>query len=527
MSERAAACPGLNALAALLDGRLAGEDEATVLDHLAHCEVCLDLVAETLMVSAPVLVARPVGIAASGAPRSWSRSRVAAVAAAVAAALIAALLVPELGSLPNVQGPKLADLADAAGLGRPVEGRLTGGFTHRPWFAPLAGGQGGAMTSSTAIQLAAGKIRGTLRTEGTATAAAHLRGVAVAAGRLDRGLDGARRRGSRTTQERKVPERRRGALPRAGQEWSATGRSDQGVGRGRAGPPRRSAAAGSVVQPRPRARAALASRAGPSRMGRLSGPRPLVGLGRRGASPHRRARRAGRRLSLASGRGPPSHRCGHGAGRGGDPRPGHRSPHVLRNRPVAGLGGRRARRSPRRRRARRSAHDGRRLPPAHRRRPVSRCGRVNRPRRAARSGGRSRAGGRPRGLCRGGVTGPPGSVQRGGAEADGGACAAGCRWQPVRRAGRPGSRRGAVLQPEAGRRLGTGGPGPRGVARCGLSQSRVAGDLAARAGGVRRGALRRCPRRMGADAGHRRTGRRCGTAGRRARPACEPARLSG
>ena len=169
MSERATACPGLNALAAFLDGRLAAEDETAVQEHIADCEVCLDLVAETLMVSTPVLLARPVGNAVSGAPRSWSRSREAAVAAAAAAVLVAALLVPELGSLPDVQGPKLADLADAAGLGRPVEGRLTGGFTHRPWFAPLAGGQGGAMTPSTAIQLAAGKIGGSLQTDSTAT----------------------------------------------------------------------------------------------------------------------------------------------------------------------------------------------------------------------------------------------------------------------------------------------------------------------------------------------------------------------
>ena len=170
MSERATACPGLNALAAFLDGRLAAGDEAAVQEHVASCDACLELVAETLLVSAPVLVTRPVGTAASGAPGAWSRSRWAAVAAAVAAVLIAALLVPGLGSLSNVlQGPKLADLADAAGLGRPVEGRLTGGFTHRPWSAPLAGGQGGAMTPSTAIQLAAGKIRGNLQTDSSAT----------------------------------------------------------------------------------------------------------------------------------------------------------------------------------------------------------------------------------------------------------------------------------------------------------------------------------------------------------------------
>ena len=170
MSERAAACPGLNVLAAFLDGRLAARDQAAVQEHIASCDVCLELVAETLWVQAPVLVARPAGTAAFGAPRTWSRSPWAAVAAAVAALVIAALLAPGLGSLPNVwQGPKLADLAEAAGLGRPVEGRLTGGFTHRPWFAPLAGGQGGAMTSSTAIQLAAGKIRGNLQADSTAT----------------------------------------------------------------------------------------------------------------------------------------------------------------------------------------------------------------------------------------------------------------------------------------------------------------------------------------------------------------------
>jgi len=168
MSERAAACPGPNQLAAFLDGRLTAEDEAAVQTHIGDCDACLALVAETAMAALPDLVARPVGNPTSVAPRAWSRSPRAAGLAAVAAVLVAALLVSGLWSLPRRQGPMLADLADAAGQGRPVEGRLTGGFTHRPWFAPLAGGQGGAMTSSTAIQLAAGKIRGTLDAGSTA-----------------------------------------------------------------------------------------------------------------------------------------------------------------------------------------------------------------------------------------------------------------------------------------------------------------------------------------------------------------------
>ena len=211
MSERATACPGLNALAAFLDGRLAAGDKAAVQEHLATCEVCLELVAETLLVPAPVLVARPVGTAASGAPRSWSRSQWAAVAAAVAAVLVAALLAPGLGSLPNVgQGPKLADFAEAAGLGRPVEGRLTGGFTHRPWFAPLAGGQGGAMTSSTAIQLAAGKIRGNLQATAPPPACTPTacRRCCCAIGRRPRSRWPRRRANSRRTRDTRATSRR-------------------------------------------------------------------------------------------------------------------------------------------------------------------------------------------------------------------------------------------------------------------------------------------------------------------------------
>ncbi len=402
MSERAAACPGLNALAAFLDGRLAAGDKAAVQEHIATCDVCLELVAETLLVPAPVLVARPVGTAAFGAPRSWSRSPWAAVAAAVAAVLIAALLAPGLGSLPNVgQGPKLADLADAAGLGRPVEGRLTGGFTHRPWFAPLAGGQGGAMTSSTAIHLAAGKIRGNLQADSTATRL-HSYGVSQVLLR-----DWAQASLALAAAAREQPKNARyqsdvAALylerVRNGERPGDLIKALAAAERARLADPRTTRG---VVQPRPRARTALASRPGTSRVGRLPGPRPFVGVGRRGARAHRRTRCAGRRVGLALGRGPPSRRCRHGACRGGHSCSGHRDPHVLRSRPVAGLGGGRGCRSSRRRRARSTAHDGRRVPAAHRRHSLSRCSRGHRSRRAARSSGWSRSSRSPCGLCRG------------------------------------------------------------------------------------------------------------------------------
>ena len=368
MSERAAACPGLNALAAFLDGRLAAGDKAAVQEHIATCDVCLELVAETLLVPAPVLVARPVGTAASGAPRSWSRSPWAAVAAAVAAVLIAALLAPGLGSLPNVgQGPKLADLADAAGLGRPVEGRLTGGFTHRPWFAPLAGGQGGAMTSSTAIHLAAGKIRGNLQADSTATRL-HSYGVSqvllrdwaqaslalaaaareqpknaryqsdVAALYLERVRNG--ERPGDLIKALAAAERARLADPQLPEAWFNRALALEQLSlRGQA----RAAWADYLARDHSSAWADEAR----AHIAALDVPVAAS--------------------QLALGRGPPSRRSRRGACRGRHSRSGQRDPHLLRSRPVAGLGGGRARRSSRRRRARGAAHDGRRVPPAHRR----------------------------------------------------------------------------------------------------------------------------------------------------------------
>ncbi|MEZ5283401.1 MAG: zf-HC2 domain-containing protein [Vicinamibacterales bacterium] len=152
-----AGCPDANVLAAYADGALPARRAAEIHEHVAGCSVCLDVVGAVMVVTDPETAREPV-MPGTG-PEEVSSWRSAGLMLALAAAVVLAVVVPEWWEPRLGRGPKLADLAVATGQGRIVEGRLTGGFTHHPWFAPLAGGQGGALTSSTTIQLVAGKIR--------------------------------------------------------------------------------------------------------------------------------------------------------------------------------------------------------------------------------------------------------------------------------------------------------------------------------------------------------------------------------
>lgn len=156
-------CPDANVLAAYVDRQLGDAVVAEVEAHLASCVECAELLAEALSVGEIVAPRLPFHAEPAEETGRWMRRVVRG--GAVAAALVAALV------LPQVTGPrrddKLADLAVAAGVRWPVEGRLTGGIPHSSLNAPLAGGQGGAVGDPVRVQLVAGKIREDLDARGT------------------------------------------------------------------------------------------------------------------------------------------------------------------------------------------------------------------------------------------------------------------------------------------------------------------------------------------------------------------------
>jgi anti-sigma factor RsiW len=110
-------CPELEALAAFADGRLAGGERAAVVAHLADCDACRELVAETLALAADERPTAAGEEVASGGdvvpfrkPKRAPRRRLLAGVAAAAAVVVAALLW--LRSSPPAAEVTLAALAD-------------------------------------------------------------------------------------------------------------------------------------------------------------------------------------------------------------------------------------------------------------------------------------------------------------------------------------------------------------------------------------------------------------------------------
>jgi tetratricopeptide (TPR) repeat protein len=145
-------CPDPGSIAAYVDGTLSESERDDLHRHLAACDSCTELVAETVAASdaafAPAASQpEPVEQLAPRSPlRFFQRHRVAmmstVLAAAAALALVVRVLQPhDAGEMspPSpaaIRGgnspadPSVMALAAALGTTRPVEGRLTGGFTY-------------------------------------------------------------------------------------------------------------------------------------------------------------------------------------------------------------------------------------------------------------------------------------------------------------------------------------------------------------------------------------------------------------
>ena len=130
-------CPVPEELAAFTDGQLSRAQRAQIELHLADCDVCRELVAETVLLSKERL---PGFI--FGQPRRRVIAGGGAVLALAASLMVVAKIQPEL--LPLENEPDYAPLVAAVGQNRTVEGRLTGGFTYAPMKrATRAGRTGG------------------------------------------------------------------------------------------------------------------------------------------------------------------------------------------------------------------------------------------------------------------------------------------------------------------------------------------------------------------------------------------------
>ncbi len=170
-------CPHPEVLAAWVDQGLGATERAGVEAHLAGCDECRVLVAHVLEIQdelgeTPAARLQPsptsvqdgdkpgLALQPGRSPRTLMQWSVGALA--VAAALMLAVQVQPTwwpGAWPGGVDSRLADLADAVGLERTVEARLTGGFRHGPLRAPVRSGGSSAPMDNWKLYAAAGRIR--------------------------------------------------------------------------------------------------------------------------------------------------------------------------------------------------------------------------------------------------------------------------------------------------------------------------------------------------------------------------------
>lgn len=168
-AELLSLCPDPEVLAALVDQGLGAAERTDVEAHLAGCDDCRILLAHVLETQHAVvesanpangLAYMPERTRPSRPWRSSMRWGVGAVLAAAATLLVAVQMPrPWLSAPSNTVESRLADLVDAVGQERTVEGRLTGGFRHGPLRAPVRSGGSTVPTDNWTLYAAAGKIR--------------------------------------------------------------------------------------------------------------------------------------------------------------------------------------------------------------------------------------------------------------------------------------------------------------------------------------------------------------------------------
>lgn len=129
---RSAVCPDPELLAAFVDGRLARGERAAIERHLAECDACREVLAETVRLTGD----------ASGRVVHGRFGRRAVAVGGGALALAASLLLVvwmQPGLLRFGAPTPYEELVAAVGTNRTIEGRLTGGFQYGPLRSPTRG----------------------------------------------------------------------------------------------------------------------------------------------------------------------------------------------------------------------------------------------------------------------------------------------------------------------------------------------------------------------------------------------------
>ncbi len=136
MTQPSEPCPDLEDLAALADGRLAEKERARVLDHVAGCEACYEVFAETARLREDLATSEE---ATEDPPRSAAvltfpvlRRRVLSVAALAAAAVLA-VVVWRPWSVGVDVPPSLATLTEAVVERGDVTSQLGTDWARLPW----------------------------------------------------------------------------------------------------------------------------------------------------------------------------------------------------------------------------------------------------------------------------------------------------------------------------------------------------------------------------------------------------------
>ena len=121
--EARRACPDLETIAALVEGTLRGTERTRATEHLAACETCYFVFAES---------AQRRSTSDQSVVKPFSKRHSLSLVAVVAAAASFVFFIPNLPSLwgRSVPGGDLQALVDAVGTQRSIEPRLTGGFSY-------------------------------------------------------------------------------------------------------------------------------------------------------------------------------------------------------------------------------------------------------------------------------------------------------------------------------------------------------------------------------------------------------------
>jgi CHAT domain-containing protein len=147
-------CLDAETIAAFLDGRLSRREKAAVTAHLADCESCHFVFAESAR-------ARLVDARGSHVLRPWQWVAIKTAGAGVALAAAASLVLivqPQWAPRWWPARSEVGELVSAVGSNRTVEPRLTGGFAYGPLRGPVRAGASIGEIASPDVRIAAARI---------------------------------------------------------------------------------------------------------------------------------------------------------------------------------------------------------------------------------------------------------------------------------------------------------------------------------------------------------------------------------